>query len=284
MAASGRRLGRFKIRRELQTSAGVRCFHANDEPPSAADVLLREFAIDPTASEDQLDALLAQLAREMVVLRKLRHPNLVCVTGHFRLPASWVEVSDWFDGRPMEETWPLLSDASALEKLAVFLKVIQALEYCHERGVFHRNVTAEAVSVSDDLSDVRLGAFGLARDLSRTSTVTTTALRARDPRLVPPEELLTGATSNSRLGDVFQAGVLLYRLLENGAWPFSSSLEYATAPAHDVRPFVSSQEPETPGLRRVALQMIAPDPSERPDQLKKVERVMEGIATGRNDM
>ena len=135
--------------------------------------------------------------------------------------------------------------------------------------------------VSADFSDVRLGGFELARDLSASSTVTGVGLVSRDPRLVPPEELRGGSASNARLGDVFQAGVLLYRLLESGAWPFTSTLEYATHPSGSFRDFSGIEDPETPGLRRLARKMTALDPSARPDQLKRVEQGIEAIFAGR---
>ena len=182
-----------------------------------------------------------------------------------------MEVSDWFDGEPLENIWSLLRDASVLERAGVFLKVVAALEYCHERGVFHRNISAESVLVSSDLADVRLGDFNLARDLAATSTLTGGLLVARDVRLVPPEELRGAPAVNARLGDVFQAGVLLYRLLENGAWPFASTLDYATHPAGGLRDFTAAEEPETAQLRALIRGMLAVDPATRPDQLKRVE-------------
>jgi serine/threonine protein kinase len=202
------------------------------------------------------------------------------VTGHFQTSCSWVEVSDWFDGKPVEETWPSLRDATSLERAGIFLKVVGALAYCHERGVFHRNVSASAVLVSGDFADARLGGFELARDLGATSTLSGALLLSRDPRLVPPEELRGGSTANPRLGDMFQAGVLLYRLLENGAWPFASTLDYATGPDGALREFSGPEEPETMRLRRLARRLLAIEPGARPDQMEKVEQEIEGIFAG----
>jgi serine/threonine protein kinase len=275
---NARQLGRYRIKKQLRDrGGGVLEFQAIDEPPSAAEVRLREFPIDSTVPPHELDVELARLAREMIVLRKVRHPYVACVTGHFQTACSWVEVSDWFDGKPLEELWPLLRDASGLERAGIFLKVVAALAYCHERGVFHRNVSAVALLVSADLSDVRLGGFELARDLGATSTLSGGLLVSRDSRLVPPEELRGGSTANPRLGDIFQAGVLLYRLLENGAWPFSSTLDYATAPGGAFRDFSGPEETETPALRRLARRLMAIDPGARPDQLEEVEKETEGI-------
>jgi protein kinase-like protein len=281
-ARTPRQLGRYRVKKQLQArTRGVVEFHAVDEPPSTAEVRLREFPIDPTMPAAELDAELARLAREMTVLRKIRHPYVACVTGHFQTGCSWVEVSDWFDGKPIEELWPALRDATVLERAGILLKIIAALAHCHERGVFHRNVSASAVLVSADFADVRLGGFELARDLSATSTLSGGVLVSRDPRLVPPEELRGGSATNPRLGDVFQVGVLLYRLLENGAWPFSSTLDFATAPTGAFRDFIGPEEAETPALRRLARRLMALEAAARPDQMERVEQEIESILAGR---
>ena len=275
---NGRQIGRYKIKREIGLTPSVTEYEAVDEPPCATEVRLREFRVDPALSTRELEEQLSGLARGMSVIRRIRHPHVSCVLGHFQTATSWVEVSDWFDGTSMETMWPALSELSTADRAGIGLKVIGALDYCHERGVFHRNVSAESVLVSADL-DVRLCGFDLARDLGATSTLTSTTLARRDPRLVPPEEL-RGAVSNQRRGDIFQAGVLLYRLLEHGAWPFDSTLNYATDPSHTVRPFSAAEDSESAALRALTLRMLGVDPQTRPDVLKRVEQELEATLAG----
>ena len=129
-ARNSKQLGRFRVRKQLPSRSRLALeFHATDEPPSSADVRLREFPLDPAIPAQELDAELTRLAREMTVLRKIRHPYVACVTGHFQTGCSWVEVSDWFDGQPLDELWTSMRDASSLERAGIFLKVVAALEY-----------------------------------------------------------------------------------------------------------------------------------------------------------
>jgi hypothetical protein len=133
--------------------------------------------------------------------------------------------------------------------------------------------------VSQDLTDIRLGGFEYALELGGTSG-TTGLLSRRDPRLVAPEDLQTGRSSNARLADVFQSGVLLYRLLENGEWPFTDTLEYVTSGAR-LRPFSgASADAEAQALRTLALHMMDVEPAHRPDLLKKVEQEIENVLGG----
>jgi serine/threonine protein kinase len=273
-------LGRFAVRRQLSSDRGVYEYAGVDETPVRMEVRLREFPFDPALPTKDLDVYLKQVARESSILMKVRHPFVSCVVGHFQTGCSWVQVSDWFDGKTLNELWPILANATLAEKAEVFIKVIQALEFCHEKGVFHRNLTADSVWVSADLADVRVGRFDCALDLSTTSTLSGTVLSLRDPRVVAPEELQTGRCENARLADIFQAGVLLYRLLENGDWPFSDTLDYVTGGGH-IRSFSeASADSETKRIRTLALQMMHVVPSRRPDLLSRVEQELRRALAG----
>jgi serine/threonine protein kinase len=243
------------------------------------EVDLREFPFDSALPACELEAHLQKVARATRILMKVRHPYVCCVIGHFQTGSSWVQVSDWFEGDPLEDLWSVLAETPIWDKIAIFIKTMQALQFCHEKGVFHRNLGAKAVRVSQDLADIRLGGFDCALDLSGTSA-TTSILSRRDPRLVPPEDLQTGRSSNARLADIFQGGVLLYRLLENGEWPYTDTLEYVTSGAQ-FRPFSEALgDSETEPLRSLALRMMDVDPTRRPDLLKKVEQELENILGG----
>ena len=275
-----RHLGRFAIRRQLSANKGIYEYFASDEPPVQMEVNLREFSFDPVLPASELEAYLREVARETRILMKVRHPYVACVIGHFQTGGSWVQVSDWFEGNCLENLWPIIAETSCGEKIGIFMKVIQALQFCHEKGVFHRNLGPEAVRVTQDLGDIRLVGFECALDVSSTSTTTGSSLVRRDPRIVAPEDLQTGRSANPRLADIFQAGVLLYRLLENGNWPFSDTLDYVTGGSH-LRPF---SEPtcdiETEKLQRLAVRMMDVVPSRRPDLLRRVEQELETALAG----
>lgn len=279
---TSRHLGRFIIRRQIRRQNTVFEYFAVDEAPCQNEVQLREFPYDSALPSSELQAYLRQVARESRVLMKLRHPSIACVIGHFQTGASWVQVSDWFEGTRLEESWAVLSESTALDRLGIFLKLLQALQFCHEKGVFHRNVGADTVWVLTDLSDLRLVGFDCALDVGGTATANTAVLGNRDSRLIPPEDLQAGRTTNARLSDIFQVGVLLYRILEDGAWPFENTLDYVTS-GGSIRPFCKgSDEPETRLLRVLSLRMMDVHPERRPDLLSKVEQELRAAIAAPN--
>jgi serine/threonine protein kinase len=244
------------------------------------EVHLREFPFDPALPSNELGTYLQEVARETRVLMKVRHPYVSCVIGHFQTGGSWVQVSDWFEGERLDDLWPVMADTSNFDKIGIFIKTIQALEFCHEKGVFHRNVSARSLRVSQDFAEIKLAGFDCALDLSGTSTTTGGLLARRDPRLVAPEDLQTGRSSNPRLSDIFQAGVLLYRLLEDGSWPFPDTMEYVTSGGR-LRPFSEgARDTETEVLRCLALRMMDVVPARRPDLMRRVEEEIETALGG----
>lgn len=272
-----KQLGRYLIGKKLPAPPGTYEFLAYDTYPCKIEVHLKEVAFDHTLGERELRAQLDDLAREMKTLRRIRHPSVACVIGHFSTGASLVQVSDWFEGHPIEENWQLLREASPTQRVGLCCKVADALAFCHERGVFHRNVSARSVLVSADLEEVRVTAFGFARDLDRKDTLDDAELARRDNRLLAPEETLDRGPRNARLTDIYQAGVLFYRIMEAGHWPFEQPLALGVV-GGEIRPMESSAESGVAGLEGLLRSMVDPRPQMRPDPMRRVESTLRGIA------
>lgn len=277
-ARSSHRLGRFVIRRRLSAESARREYIGIDEAPCQVDVHLREYPFDPTLPAAQLKSTLDAMAREFRILRRVRHPNISCVVGHFQTGTSWVQVSDWFDGKTLEDAMSVVTDLPLVQRVGLFRSIIAGLQFCHEKGIFHRNLDGCAVLIADDLQEVRVCSFEYAFDVAASSSMTAGRLAVREPRIVPPEELIGGTSKNLRLGDVFQAGVLLHRLLCGGRWPFRSSLEYAVSKGQTMLG-CDDVDGDTKRLLAVARRMMSIDPSRRPDMLARVDQELQSLGS-----
>lgn len=90
----------------------------------------------------------------------------------------------------------------------VMIQVCHALEYAHERGVVHRDITPANIFITD-LDEVKILDFGLAHlvasELTRSETIMGTA-NYMSPEQVRGERV-------DRRTDIFATGVVLYELL-----------------------------------------------------------------------
>src|SRR5580698_7608879 len=161
-----------------------------------------------------------RFAHERDILASLEHPN----------------IARFYDAGVDTEGLPYLSmeyvkgqtlmgwcDAQALgveERLALFLQVLDAVKYAHEKHVIHRDIKPSNILVTES-GQVRLLDFGVARLLEGEETdqpaLTSVYGRALTPDYASPE-LLRGDPVDAR-SDLYSLGVLLYELL-TGTRPY----------------------------------------------------------------
>ncbi len=208
----------------------------------------------------ELHDYLAQAAHAMTALRRLRHPLIQCVTGHFYTGASLVQVSDWFDGRTLED-FVATERLSLDDKILLMMRVCDALIYCHEQNVFHRNIHPRNVLIGQRCGDLQLTGFECVKDSQQGRTALASEMNKRDKRLVPPEELGEGPIENFRLYDIF-------RIMEDGRWPFTSTHEYQNGDC-SLR-FTNGDDPRCASLHEMITGMLSISPQQRPNVMQRI--------------
>lgn len=167
-------------------------------------------------------AFAERLARERDILAQLAHPNIarlydagVSAEGQPYLALEYVAGQD------------LLAHAQThqlgmRERLALFLQVLDAVQFAHAHLVIHRDLKPSNVLV-DGEGHARLLDFGIAKLLTTGGpTVAATELTELGGRALTPEYASPEQISGAPLGiasDVYSLGVLLFELL-TGARPY----------------------------------------------------------------
>ncbi|NP_001148044.1 Probable serine/threonine-protein kinase At1g54610 [Zea mays] len=152
------------------------------------------------------------MAREILILRRLDHPNVVKLDG---LVTSRMSCSLYLVFEYMEHDLAGLAASPEIKFTEPQVKcymnqLLSGLEHCHDRGVLHRDIKGSNLLL-DNNGMLKIADFGLAsffdpdRKQPMTSRVVTLWYR--------PPELLLGATDYGVGVDLWSAGCILAELL-----------------------------------------------------------------------
>jgi eukaryotic-like serine/threonine-protein kinase len=150
------------------------------------------------------------------------------------------------------------------EAAALMVKVAEAIEYAHQRGVIHRDLKPANVLL-DQNGNPRVTDFGLAKKLEGNSGLTGSGQIMGTPSYMPPEQAGGKRGEVGPAADVYALGATLYALI-TGRPPFQAST------AMDTVLQVISDEPVPPrrlnpsvrlDLETIALKCLRKNPSRR---------------------
>ena len=126
----------------------------------------------------------------------------------------------------------------SLEGASLCLRdIADALDYIHRQGVIHRDIKSSNVLL-DEAGKCYLADFGIARDVSESTQLTTTGSVLGTVDYVAPELFLPGHKADDR-SDLYSLGVLLFEVV-TGQLPFTAESQLAVVSMH------LNQPPPTP--------------------------------------
>jgi serine/threonine-protein kinase len=164
--------------------------------------------------------LRARFANERRILAALEHPNIA------RLLDAGVDahdmpyvVMDFVEGEPITR-WCDAHAPGAKARVALFLKVLDAVQYAHGRLVVHRDLKPANILVDGD-GEPKLLDFGIAKLMGEGDfALTETGFAPLTPEYASPEQIRGEPIGTA--SDIYALGVLLYELL-------AGTLPHATA-------------------------------------------------------
>ncbi len=255
-------LGRYEVRGELGRGGMGVVYRAYD-PTLDREVAIKSVRLEGV-NESERASLEERLSREARAAAQLRHPNIVAVYDFFRIEDRAYIVMEYVRGA-MLEAMIVAGERQDLARIGnVLRQAALALDEAHAQGIVHRDVKPGNLLL-DELGNVKITDFGIARRMSAGSTETMAGPGTTVGTLgyMAPEQI-RGEPVDGR-ADQFSLGVVAYQLY-TGEMPFQAeswiALSYKII--HDQPTPASTFNPKvSPGMHAALERATAKQPVDR---------------------
>ncbi|XP_050942603.1 CBL-interacting serine/threonine-protein kinase 1 isoform X3 [Cucumis melo] len=152
-----------------------------------------------------------QIKREISTLKLLRHPNVVRLYEVLASKTKIYMVLECASGGELFDRIESKGKMDEAEGRKIFQQLIDGLSYCHDKGVYHRDLKLENVLV-DAKGNIKISDFGLSalpQNCREDGLLHTTC---GSPNYVAPE-VLANRGYNGVASDIWSCGVILYVIL-----------------------------------------------------------------------
>lgn len=253
-------LGRYQLLRELGRGSMSVVYLGRDQKINrTVAIKTLNFANEFSGSLQQ--DVTRRFFREAETAGQLNHPNIVTIYDVGEDQGLAYIAMDYVAGEPLQHYAVSGSLLPIDEVLAIVIKIAEALDYAHGRGVVHRDIKPANILYERDTGRLKITDFGVAGVLNASKTRTGTILGS--PSYMSPEQVGGGRVDGR--SDLYSLGVTLYQLLR-GELPFEAptltGLMFMVA--NSATPDVSFLRPDiSPTLKALVDRALAKKPGAR---------------------
>ncbi|CAM8998178.1 unnamed protein product [Rhodiola kirilowii] len=204
-------MGRYEIGKLLGRGTFAKVYHARHvvtDQHVAIKVIDKEMILK--------GGLIAHIKREISILRRVRHPNIVQLFEVMATKAKIYFVMEYVRGG---ELFNKVAKGRLKEEVArkYFQQLVSAVEFCHARGVYHRDLKPENLLL-DENGDLKVSDFGLSAVSDQIRQDGLFHTFCGTPAYVAPEVLARKGYAGDKV-DIWSCGVILFVLMA-GYLPF----------------------------------------------------------------
>lgn len=253
-----RKIGPFQLDRQIGVG-GMGIVYSALYPKNGKTVAVKVLA--PGLMSDA--KVLKRFQREMEILKRLNHPNIVKYHGGGADGDRRYYVMEYIDGGSLLDVLNKRDRLTWDKAIQVGRQVSSALEHAHNAGIIHRDLKPANLFLTRK-GRLKLGDFGIARDTEATA-LTAAGKTVGTYAYMAPEQIQAGPAI-SRKTDLYALGCLLYEVIV-GETPFQSENPMDMLMQHlkDAPYNVCEKVPDCPIPLDVLIEeLLAKDPDDRP--------------------
>lgn len=227
--------------------------------------------LQPAVSQDPTIRL--RFEREIEVLKKLDHPNVVACYDHGIDDQRLFYSMEIIDGGTLKDVLRQRGKLKIAEVLEIGWQLCSALQHIHNHGIVHRDLKPSNIYLTGD-GLIKLGDFGIALDTG-AAEITDQGLTVGSYQYMSPEQI-RGERSVSSQTDLYALGCLLFELT-TGEPPFRGTNFAQIFDQHLTQepPSARKTVPECPEeLDNLFRCLLSKNPDDRPINARAVQGIL----------
>ncbi|MHC4629360.1 MAG: serine/threonine protein kinase, partial [Planctomycetota bacterium] len=247
-------IGRYKLLEKIGEGGFGAVWAAAQKKPVRRRVALKIIKLGMDTRE-----VIARFEAERQALAMMDHPNIAKVldAGSTNTGRPYF-VMELVRGIPITEYCDQ-AKLSVQHRLGLFIKVCNAVQHAHQKGVIHRDIKPSNILITlhDGVPVPRIIDFGIAKatqmELTEKTLYTQHHQFIGTPAYMSPEQAEMSGLDIDTRSDIYSLGVLLYELL-TGRTPFDEK-QLIKSGIDQMRKIIREQDPPKPSTRFATLQM-----------------------------
>lgn len=269
---------RYTIRNHLGRGGMGSVYRASDRRLSL-DVAIKELLAPAGLLPEELRQMQEQFRQEATVLARLNHPGLVSVTDFFEEGGNDYLVMSLIEGENLADRVARAGPISEDEAVAVGAQLLEALAYCHQRQVLHRDIKPNNIILRPDGSTTGapvLVDFGLVKLWNPANPTTRTLMRGMgSPHFASPEQYGFEAGHTDARSDIYSVGATLYYVLTAQTPP--AATDRLIRPEM-MKPLAQLAHRLSPAVSEAITQALAMKPEHRFTSAEAMRGALLGVA------
>ncbi|OMJ78628.1 hypothetical protein SteCoe_21505 [Stentor coeruleus] len=158
-----------------------------------------------------------KIFQEVFIMKKLKHRNIIRLLEVFESNKNVMIVLEYAGGGDLLQIIKARGRLTEDEARGIFYQLIEAIKFCHDTGIIHRDIKLDNILLTSDYTDIKLCDFGVSRFAKTGEKVHE---QCGTPAYLAPEIIINQGYEPFYV-DIWSMGVLLYTML-SASVPFKA--------------------------------------------------------------